>query len=178
MIDRALHKQKIGQAQDGSKETPPSAIARPSTIGDTAIDDCQLSAGSFGFEKQVRPDLGLKHDEQRRANRLQSSAHGRRVIQGRIENGLDQLGYLAFGRVPAGDCRCGNIDRYLRKIGPDGPDQRNGAGDFADRDSMQPDAAGLRPSETLGQKSQTLSEMGAVIAVSGEPRGEVEEDER
>ncbi len=43
---------------------------------------------------------------------------------------------------------------------------------------MQPDRAGFRPSERLGQKAETLREPAAVGTIQPEPRGEVEEDKR
>ncbi len=55
-----------------------------------------------------------------------------------------------------------------------GGNQGNRRYNFTDRDSMQPYAAWVRPSERSGQKSESLTEVGPVLALRREPGNEVE----
>ena len=99
----------------------------------------------------------------------QDAAYAGSEIDGGVKNAIYQRGGLTSGGVTAGRSGRGKIKWDTRLLRAQTADERQGGGNFADRDGMQPDGAGLRPRERLGQKAETLTEM---VSVGGE------EDER
>lgn len=56
----------------------------------------------------------------------------------------------------------GEIEGDVGMQGAQTIDERQSGGDFADRDGVQPNGAGPRPREGLGQIAETLAEMRAI----------------
>ena len=126
---------------------------------------------------EIWPDLGFKNDDESGTNGSEDTPHKGNVIERSVENAIDQRGSLARGGVAAGDSRRGKIERDERLIGAQLPDQRNGGSDFAHRDGVQPNAAGFRPRERLGEYAEAFEKMRPVAAIE-QARGEVKDDER
>jgi len=125
----------------------------------------------FGFIVEVRPDLGLEYDQQRGAYGANRAANAGDVIERRIEDAVAEGRGVALGGDAAGDGGSGKIDWDERLGGLKRANQGDGGGDFSDRYGVQPDGAGLRPSERSGQEAEALAEAGPVCAPGSQTGG-------
>ena len=177
IIGGALYINGVGQPQDGSEERFQCLVSRPGAIGNAAVHDGEASTGAFRFGVQVRPDLGFEDDEERGPNGSQDSTHAGGIIERTEENAIDQRRSSPFRGLAPGDCGRRQINWDERLACLQFLDEGNGGSDLTGRYCMQPNATGVRPTEALGEKSETLAEMGGITAGGEEPRGEIQNDE-
>jgi hypothetical protein len=83
---------------------------------------------------------------------------------------------LTDGGVAAGNGGGGQIEWNAGLLRPQAANERERRGDFAYRYGVQPDGAGLRPRERLGQKAQAFEEMSAIGTAKENSAEKIKED--
>jgi hypothetical protein len=162
--------------QHGREKPTPGLILRPGAIGDAAVNNRQANAGTVDFAVEIGPDLGLEDNHQGGPDGSQDAPHARYVVDGSVENAIDQSGGQTKRGFASGNCTGREIKGNFRLGGAQLPNQGNGGGDLTDRDRMQPDAARLRPSESPGEPTQALSKLRPIAAAKQKARREIDED--
>ena len=84
----ALHAEPIDVREDATKEGPDHPVARVRARRNPAIDQDGLHAALPAESQQVRPDLGLHHDEDARPDDVERAADDHCPVERKIEDGV------------------------------------------------------------------------------------------
>jgi hypothetical protein len=125
----------------------------------------RLDAGLVAGAQQVRPDLGLHHDEEPRPHQREGAAHDEGEIERKVEHLVDVLEIVA-GDLLAGHGRRGQEQAQLRVPLAELGQQRARGQHFADRDGVNPDRFVGVEVERNRQVTHPLREAADVFAVT------------
>ena len=142
LADRfGLRQDRIRVRQDRREEAAERQIARKGAVGDPAVHNGQRRSGSLRFAKQVRPDLGLRHDDHGRLERSQHAAHRKHIVRRSIEDAVRQAAQFLIRRGAPRQRRGGNEKPARGKFRSQPAQQLQAGKHFAHRNCVQPDGA-------------------------------------
>ena len=87
----ALHAEAIDVGEHAPEERPDQPVARIRARRDPAVDHDRLHAALPADPQQVRPDLGLHHDEEARLDDVERAADDERPVEREVEHRVDVL---------------------------------------------------------------------------------------
>ena len=87
----ALHAEAIDVREHAAEERADEPVARIRARRDPAVDERRLDAGALAGAQQVRPDLGLHHDEQPRLDQPQRAFDDEAEVEREVEDLVDVL---------------------------------------------------------------------------------------
>lgn len=156
------------------EEPAEAQVAGQGAVRDAGVGEQEARARAAGFAEQIGPDLGLHHDEERRAEAAQDAAHGEAVVERRVEDGVGQAGQPFLAESAAGESCCRDVDGNAGQKRAEAAEEDGGGERFSDADGMQPDGAGGRRENVRREEAETLAEAAQVAAVLGDPQGQVQ----
>ena len=161
----ALHAEAIDVREHAAEERPDQPVARIRAGRDAAVDQRRLDPGALAGAQQVRPDLGLHHDEQPRLDQPQRALDDEPEVEREIEDLIDVLQLLRGDLLP-GHGRRRQEDPQARVALAQLGQQRPRGQHLADRDGVDPDRAVAIQVERHGQIAHALLEAGDVLPVA------------
>ncbi len=148
-IPRALHQkrprmcQRIAQKRPQIKSCPPKKflISRKRLIRNPSAHKNHRHLARIRLAQEIRPNLRLQHNHQRRLHRIQRPAHAKRPVKRKINHRVGRLHPFARQRLPR-LCCSGNNQRPLRIRRLQFLRQRHSRQNLAHRHRVNPDRPG------------------------------------
>ena len=100
----ALHAEAIDVGEHAAEERTDQPVARIRSRRDAAVDHDRLHAALAAHAQQVRPDLGLHHDEDARLDQIERAPDDERPVEREVEHAVDVL-HAVPRHLLAGDRR-------------------------------------------------------------------------
>ena len=162
----ALHAEAIDIGQHAPEERADQAVAGVRPRRDASVDDGGLHAAAAALAEQVRPDLGLHHDEEPRLHQGQRAPHDERPVERKVEDRVHDAAKARLRDLLAGDGGRGQEEPQARI--PRLQVRRQGARRqrLADRHGMDPDRLLAVEIERNGQVAEPLPEAADVFLVT------------
>jgi hypothetical protein len=132
-----LHAEPIHVIEHAPEERAHHPVARKRSLRYPAVDDGRLHAGLAAGAQQVRPDLGLHHDEEPGLHQRQRAPHYEGEVEREIEECIDVLDLPPRHLLP-GDRRRGHEDTQVRVSLPQVFHERPGRQRLSHRDGVDP----------------------------------------
>ena len=151
-------------ARTRAQEAADAAVAGERRRGDATVDDRDPGAAAVRLVDEVRPDLGLDEDEQRRVQGRQGPPHRARESRTARRRSRRRPAHALLGHRVAGHGGRGEVDRWFGKRSFRGRDQRPGGQHLPHRDRVDPDRAVAVDVEVDGQPPHPLAERPEVLA--------------
>jgi hypothetical protein len=95
----ALHAEAIDVGEHAAEQRAHEPVARVRARGNAAVDHRRPDAPLPAFVQQVRPDLGLHHDEQPRLDDVQRAAGRDDPVEWEIEHPVQQMAKARSGHL-------------------------------------------------------------------------------
>src|SRR5579859_223287 len=171
-----LHEEGGGLGERGFEErleieTKNGEIGLPAgegAIGDAAADEENGDVAAGCFAEEVGPDFGFEDDDEGGFYCVENAANGEGPVEREIDYGVGK-GHTLFGEGVAGEGGGGDDEGALGlSIFQAAGESYAGEG-FADRDSVNPDGAGMLGGEffeSRNGKAEALPEIGEIFAVA------------
>ncbi len=175
-----LHAESVDVSEHVPEEAARQPVARERPRRQPAVHDRGLDATGSALAQQVRPDLGLHHQEQARLHQVQGAAYDQPEVEGKVEDGI------GVGHAAAGQLLCRHRRRRHEEPQPgmalaQGGDERAGGQQLADRHGVDPDRRLGVDVERYRQVTKTLRQAGDVLAITHrlieEPRRDDDREE-
>ena len=161
----ALHAESVDVGEHAPEERTDEPIPRIRPRRDASVDDHRLHAPLAAYPQQVRPDLGLHHDEDPRLHQIERPPHDERPVEREVEHAVDMLQALPRHLLP-GDRRRRQEQAQPRILRLEIGRQRARGQRLADRDGMNPDRLLAVDVERDRQEAQPLPQAADVFLVA------------
>ena len=169
----ALHAEAVDVGEHTAEEAARQPVARIRARRDAAVDDDGGDAAGTAFTQEIRPDLGLHHDEEPRPQPVEQPAHDRPEIDREVEDGVG-LRHVLPGHLVPGHRGRGEEQLQPRIACPQGRHDGARDQDLAHRDGMNPDRRLAVGVDTGRQATEPVRQAAEVLAMAqrlpGEPR--------
>ncbi len=177
----ALHAEAIDVGEDPLEERPDQPVARIRPRRDASVDEDRLHAARAAHAQQVRPDLGLHHDEDARPHEVQRAPDDEGPVEREVEHAVQVLD-VPRHLLPR-DRRRREKEAQARIAALEVGGERARGQRFADRHRVDPDGLFAIDVEGERKKSQTLAQAADVLLVANRlvqkvRRHQNEDDER
>ena len=140
-------------------------ITRERSRREAAVDDRRLDPAGAALAQQVRPDLGLHHDEELRPHQVERAAHDEGEVEREIKHRVDVRHVPARQLLPRHRRR--RQEHAKVRIAPlQVADERPRRQHFADRDRVDPDRFVAVHVEGHGQVAHPLAEAADILLVA------------
>ena len=170
----ALDAEAIDIGQHPAEERADHPVAPVGARRDAPVDHHGLHPAPAAFVQQVRPDLGLHHDEQTGPHQVQRAAHDERPVERKVEDRVDVREAVPRDLLP-GNRRRRQKEAQARITGFEIGRQGAGGERLADRHGVDPDRFLRVDVERDRQEAEALAEAADVLLV---PDGLVQEVRR
>ena len=165
----------VGDVENRLEKPAEFAVAGEGAVGNAGVDDEETGAGTFGFAPEVGPDFGLHDEDEAGLDGAHDAADGEAEIEGGVEDAVADAGEFFQGEGVTGGGGDGDVEGRVGEAAAHFAQEGAGGDDFADRDGVQPDAAGGRHAE--GEATETAGDGAPPLAVLGAAPEQVQYDE-
>ena len=174
----ALHAEAIDVGQHAAEERADQLVARVRPRRNPAVDDGRLHAALAARAEQVRPDLGLHHDEETRLHQIQRAPDGEHPVERKVEHAVHEMAQARLRHLLPGHRRRREKEPQARIPALEIRGQRARRQRFADRHGVNPDRLLAVEIERDRQVAEPLAQAADVLLVTNRLIEEVRRDER